>query len=64
MPNLLNVPEVLTYTPAKNLFVLAPGQVYLRGGPVAQPTFGLQKKRPQSGQLWPRSEFPRDKFGA
>jgi hypothetical protein len=62
MPNLLNVPEVLTFEPGSTVFKLHVGQALLRGGPVAQPIFGLKKPRPAKGQLWPRSEFQRDRY--
>jgi hypothetical protein len=62
MPNVLNLPEVLTYRPVEGVYILFPGQALLRGGPVAQPLLGLKRSRPNKGQVWPRSEFPRDRF--
>ncbi len=62
MANVLNLPEILTFEVVKRIFVYAPGQVYLRGGPTAQPIFGLRRARPQNGQIWPRSEFNRERF--
>lgn len=61
MAILLNLPEVLTFDLAKLAFALKPAQALLRGGPTAQPSLGLQKKRPTSGQIWPRSEFQRNR---
>lgn len=61
MSNLLNVPEVLTYQPVPQTFILAPGQVYLRGGPTAQPFLGAVRDRPVDGQVWPRGEYQSDK---
>jgi hypothetical protein len=61
MGNLVNVPEVLTFRPAKNDYVVVPGQVFLRGGPTAQPFVGATRDRPARGQIWPRGEYTSDK---
>jgi uncharacterized membrane protein len=59
--DVLNLPEVLTYQPVQQTYVLSPGQVFLRGGTVAQPFVGLTRDRPFSGQVWPRGEYQSDK---
>lgn len=60
MATLSNLVEVLTYRPVQQEYVLAPGQVYLRGGPVGQPFTGIVRDRPIAGQVWPRGEWEDD----
>lgn len=61
MGNLVNAPEVLTFRPAQNDYIVALGQAFLRGGPTAQPFVGATRDRPTRGQVWPRGEWTSDK---
>lgn len=65
MANLWNVTQVLTFTSRQpQVATILPGQGIVKQGTVAEPVLGLKRRRPLSGQIWPRPETPqRDKLG-